>query len=220
MNPKFILPVIFALTAHVFLLFGLPGRAPVTVAAPEDASPPPNDRPKVLIEDPVTTARAPGETDPGPKRTNGITSRIEEVPVYPPGPIAIEIPRLPGTKSDISSVRISETWITDRGSETGDPGRLLKPTDLDRIPRARTQPPPVYPREMAGLGIEGSVVVDFWVDEAGNAHDPTVVSATRREFEEAAVRAVARWKFEPGYLNGRRVRFRMSVPLVFKLDRD
>jgi outer membrane biosynthesis protein TonB len=38
-------------------------------------------------------------------------------------------------------------------------------------------------------------------------------------FADAALRAVARWKFEPGLKNGRHVRFRMSVPIMFRIDR-
>ena len=49
-------------------------------------------------------------------------------------------------------------------------------------------------------------------------HDPRVVSSSDRVFEENALRAVAKWQFEPGRRNGQVVRFRMSVPIVFKLN--
>jgi TonB family protein len=49
---------------------------------------------------------------------------------------------------------------------------------------------------------------------------PSVLSATTPGFEEAALHAVARWKFEPGSKHGRRVRFHMSVPLVFRISEE
>lgn len=47
--------------------------------------------------------------------------------------------------------------------------------------------------------------------------NPFVVSSTDHRFEEASLRAVSKWRFEPGKHHGRVVRFRMSVPLVFRL---
>ena len=47
-----------------------------------------------------------------------------------------------------------------------------------------------------------------------------VVESSDRVFEEAAVRAVAKWRFEPGRRDGRVVRFRMAVPIVFALNAD
>ena len=99
----------------------------------------------------------------------------------------------------------------------GGQGRVSK-ADLDREPRTRVQPAPVYPTDLRNRGLSGTIVVEFLVDEAGNVYDPAVIRGGERGFEEAAVRAVARWKFEPGLKNGRRVRFRMSVPIVFSLD--
>jgi protein TonB len=90
--------------------------------------------------------------------------------------------------------------------------------NLDRVPRARLQPAPDYPFSMRSRGGEGTVVVEFLVDEAGNIYSTAVLRATNPGFEEAALRAVARWKIESGYKDGRKVRFRMSVPLVFRID--
>ena len=37
-------------------------------------------------------------------------------------------------------------------------------------------------------------------------------------FDSATIRSVLKWRFEPGKRNGKIVRFRMAVPVVFKLD--
>ncbi len=221
MNPKFILPVSFALAAHVFLLFGLPGRTPANVAPLPGEAPPPTEptlRPE-MIEVDRTPPEERGEAaeDPVPE-PGGIRTLIDIPPVNPPPgriPIAVSPP---ASNDDVTSGVnvIPPDW--DR--RLGPTGPVVVPSSkLDHVPRARVQAAPIYPTGMRDRGIEGSVVVEFLVDEAGNAFRPAIVSSTRREFEDAALRAVARWKFEPGFRNGRRVTYRMSVPVVFRLDR-
>ncbi len=221
MNPKFILPASFALTAHVFLLFGLPGRAPAIGAPPEVVTVPPDD-PKLRLanEDPTPVPGEPRDPAADANRKNGLAPRREDIPVKNPGPIDIVIPALPPIAGGPTVDKIPTEWVSQRERPNGTGDIVLNPVDLDRVPRARAQPAPVYPSSLRNAGVAGEVVVEFLVDESGNAYDPVIVTATRREFEEPALRAVGRWKFEPGLKDGRRVRFRMSVPLVFRLDRE
>jgi protein TonB len=90
---------------------------------------------------------------------------------------------------------------------------------LDRVPRAMVQPAPVYPDELRRQGVAGSVTVNFIVDTEGRVVKAVVVSSTHRGFEEPAVRAVLRWRFEPGTQSGRKVSFRMAVPIEFSAER-
>jgi protein TonB len=99
-------------------------------------------------------------------------------------------------------------------ARVGGTARLI---DLDGVPRATVQGAPVYPGEARRTGMSGEVLVEFLVDESGVVHDPRVIRASAAVFEEAALRAVARWRFEPGRRHGTVVRFRMSVPIVFSL---
>ncbi len=89
---------------------------------------------------------------------------------------------------------------------------------LDNPPRTRFQPAPIYPFESKRDGLRGEVVVEFIVDESGLVRDPRVVSSSSRVFEEATLRAVSKWKFEPGRRAGRIVPFKMAVPVVFNLN--
>jgi len=58
---------------------------------------------------------------------------------------------------------------------------------------------PQYPRRAFQRRIEGSVTVSFTVQPDGSVADPVVTAAKPRRgiFDEAAVRAVSRWKFKP-----------------------
>jgi protein TonB len=100
------------------------------------------------------------------------------------------------------------------------PGRagLVTGGDLDRSPQTRFQAAPLYPAEARREGRSGTVTVEFVVDESGTVVTPRVASSSDRVFEEAALRAVARWRFEPGRRHGQVVRFRMAVPIHFSLN--
>jgi protein TonB len=221
MNPKFILPASLALTVHAFLLFGLPGKTPVLVS-PDKTEPKPPEGPVIPL-DPAEPVRVVGEeSDLGTesKRSENPAPRSPDIPVRDPRPDEFVIPPLPPVRRGTEIDRIPSDWVSQRDPIGNVGPRVVSWTDLDRVPRARVQPAPSYPYEMRDKGMEGTVVVEFLVDEAGSAYNPSVLSTTARGFEEAALRAVARWKFEPGLKDGRRVRFRMSVPVVFRLNRE
>lgn len=91
--------------------------------------------------------------------------------------------------------------------------------DLDRVPQALARVPPVYPARARARGIEGEVVVEFVVTPSGDVEDPEVVSSTPRTvFDEAALRAVRRWRFEPGMRGDAPVRTRVRQKIAFTLE--
>lgn len=89
---------------------------------------------------------------------------------------------------------------------------------LDQQPIAQVQVQPQYPFEMRRAGITGEVIVDFIVDTNGNVQNAYALRSTQREFEQAAVQAVSKWKFRPGRKGGRAVNTHMQVPIVFTLN--
>jgi protein TonB len=62
------------------------------------------------------------------------------------------------------------------------------------------------------------VEVEFLVDKEGNVHNPVVLRASHPGFIDPTIRAISRWTFEPSHSGGRRVRFRMSVPMMFTIE--
>ncbi len=91
---------------------------------------------------------------------------------------------------------------------------------LDQQPVPKFQARPQYPFEMRRAGIAGEVVVDFIVDPNGDVQNAYALRSTQREFEAAAVQAVAKWKFKPGRKGGRDVPTHMQVPIVFTLNEE
>jgi TonB family protein len=91
---------------------------------------------------------------------------------------------------------------------------------LDQIPQPRFRTPPTYPVEMRQAGVTGQVVIDFVVNDAGDVHSAFAAKSSRPEFEEAAVTAVSKWKFQPGRKSQLPVNTRMQIPIVFSLAGD
>lgn len=87
--------------------------------------------------------------------------------------------------------------------------------DLDQAPRAVYQPAPDYPGELRHKKIAGTVYVLFLVDQGGRVASPLVQKSTNPAFEQPALQAVKRWRFDPGKRNGQTVQFRMRVPITF-----
>lgn len=86
---------------------------------------------------------------------------------------------------------------------------VVLPAHAELKPVKRVEP--TYPPEAARAGTTGFVEVEFTVDPAGKVASVSVVNAKpTRTFEQAAVRAVKQWQFEPGGGKGK-VRLNFSL---------
>ena len=80
-------------------------------------------------------------------------------------------------------------------------GPVATQLDKDFMPLSRQ--PPQYPYKAARRGIEGWVRVRFRVTETGTVEDVEVLdSEPPGVFEQAAIKAVYRWRFKPRVVNG------------------
>ena len=88
--------------------------------------------------------------------------------------------------------------------------------DGDVVPLVRIEPQ--YPNRAMTHGIEGWVQLQFTITAAGTVRDPVVVDANPRGyFEDAAVKAVSRWKYQPKMHEGRAVE-RVGNRVVLRFD--
>jgi TonB family protein len=79
---------------------------------------------------------------------------------------------------------------------------------------------PNYPRDAIRRGIEGFVELHFTVARDGSTREFEVVaSQPEGVFEEAAVEALDKWRFEPVIRDGEAVEQRASARLKFQLER-
>ena len=61
---------------------------------------------------------------------------------------------------------------------------------------------PVYPSRALSRGLEGYVIVEFTVTQAGAVRDVFVVESTSSLFERAAVEAAYKFKYKPRVIDG------------------
>lgn len=120
------------------------------------------------------------------------------------------------------------------GEVAGNPVHLMAPTvdamgamqrmsmsagsDRDIIPLVRINPD--YPPRALSRSIEGFVIVQFTITATGSVKDVIVVHAEPAGiFDEAAVRAVSRWRYNPKVEEGVAVeRVGVQTRITFKLE--
>lgn len=91
-------------------------------------------------------------------------------------------------------------------------------TESELLPLVRVEPN--YPRKAARSGTEGWVEVKFTVLEDGSVSAAEIVKAEpRRVFNREALRAIARWKFQPKIIDGKPVRQVATQVIQFKLSK-
>ncbi|HEU4617012.1 MAG TPA: energy transducer TonB [Gammaproteobacteria bacterium] len=92
--------------------------------------------------------------------------------------------------------------------------QLSAGSDTDVIPLVRI--PPEYPPRALARGLEGWVQVQFTITETGGVTDAKVVDAQPKGiFDEAALKSIARWRYNPKVENGVAVK-RVGVQTVIR----
>jgi periplasmic protein TonB len=218
MDRQYGLPVAFALAAHAALLFGFNKEPRAAVAPPsitggKDFPIPPPPEPDSVIEIELTEAQ-PAKAD----LVAPLPTLPEPTPIDPGQHMVIPVPPRVTANVNGDATKIELPTGTPDGIGKGIGGNIVPIGLLDNTPRTRFQPTPPYPHEAKVQGLNGEVLVEFVVDENGRVRDPKVASSSHRVFEEAALRGIAKWVFEPGKRGGRVVPFKMAVPLQFKLS--
>jgi len=118
-----------------------------------------------------------------------------------------------GSNIEISAPEVRAS-IDLRGSMSG-----LGGADRDATPIVRIEPD--YPPRAQQRGIEGWVVVQFTITTSGTVKDAAVVEAQPQGiFDQAAIKAVSRWKYNPPVEEGTPVeRKGVRIMLSFKMEK-
>jgi TonB family protein len=74
-----------------------------------------------------------------------------------------------------------------------------------------------YPELARKAGIEGRIIVQFVVDEAGRVQQPRIVRGLGAGLDAEALRVVRQVRFTPGHQRGEAVQVKMSLPITFRL---
>jgi protein TonB len=180
---------------------------------------------KPPTDDLVLTAVDVGNLEPPPPPPPVEEPDSEPEPEEPPPELQEEAPPLDLAQLELAlDPGFSEGWMgggdfrvrLNTGISSGEENldAVFSMADLDQKPRAIYQPGPTLTRELRRKA-PGKVNIIFIVDERGRVVDPRVRSATDPVFEAPALKAVKRWKYEPGKRAGKAVRFRVLQPITF-----
>ena len=192
----------------------------------------------ILIPLPETPAP---DIQPSPVTPVQINALVLRPPDLPQPPVqaqpAPEPPRIPVPIPDAPEQMLvvePEAWV-DEPLEITDvltdlPLGLIEPPPptLDYVepgesglvlPVGIHKPQPEFPELARQMRRPGRVVLRAVVDPGGNVKDIEVVFAPDPDlgYSEAAVRAVAQWRYKPGELRGRTVSVRLTVVVEFNL---
>jgi TonB family protein len=74
---------------------------------------------------------------------------------------------------------------------------------------------PRYPAQARALKLEGTVIVEAWVNERGRVDQVSLVSGSP-ELGQAAIEAVREWRYRPALLNGKPVRTETQITITFQ----
>jgi TonB family protein len=88
----------------------------------------------------------------------------------------------------------------------------VKSVDLRPVPTKEVEPD--YPQEL-GAVLTGKAWVVFTVRPDGKVADASVLTADDVLYGEAAVHAIAKWRFRPALLKGSPVPCRLTLPFIF-----
>lgn len=105
------------------------------------------------------------------------------------------------------------------GGRRGQEDFIFDSVDLDQAPTALVQVPPEYPYRAREQGIEGLVVVKFLVRPDGSVGNVNILKARPEGvFDDAVRRALPRWNFQPGRIDGDPVASWVVTTLNFDLN--
>jgi protein TonB len=117
----------------------------------------------------------------------------------PPPPDIPDAPRT-GAIESVGPPTVFTKAIFEPARITRTGGLTMRP-DGDVIPIVR--PSPEYPQSQITRGTEGWVQVRFTVTTVGTVKDAVVVAAEPRQvFDNAALKAIARWRYNPKVEDG------------------
>ena len=218
----------------------------LTAVYATDVLPEPRDTMAFFIAAPVPPPPppAPPAAEPEPARVKPAvtkTTRPRPAPVIAKAPAAapVEAPASITPETGLEGGEFAPAAI-EPGFETGIPGGVVggvlggvitalpppppKPVAPVRVggaistPRLIHRVDPEYPIIAVSAQIEGMVILEATVDETGAVTD-TRVLRSHGVLDQAAVDAVAQWRYEPLRLNGTAQPFILTVTVSFSLAR-
>ncbi|MGB7296409.1 MAG: energy transducer TonB [Candidatus Aminicenantales bacterium] len=155
----------------------------------------PQEVEKPLPANPESQSASPGQPAKRPEENRDISTAKEaetDTALAPP-PVDLKINEL--KEGDLVALDLVET----------------RPTLIKKIPA-------VYPEHSRSRGIEGTVLINALISEKGKVVKTEIIQGIKNAvgFDQAALKAVRQWKFEPASIKGIKVKVWIPVAIEFK----
>jgi TonB family protein len=150
------------------------------------------------------------------KRWTFEPARIDGEPVYATSEVTVNF-RNEGTLVETSTTEFLIGMLYRMGKS--DAYRVAELKDLDHMPNPVHIVRPPYPSDLASQGIEGTVKVEFFIDETGRVRVPALLERSNPNFVGAVMSALREWSFEPPLRKGKTVTVRVVQTFTFKTSK-
>jgi len=201
----------------VFVSLSSPPPPPIArgTRAPQPAAPhpAPTPTPHQVVHPPTVIPDAPPVATT-PQTEESVSSTPTDLPVGPttgdPDGVEHGDPNgvLHGT-GPVGNTAIGIGNVDDPPIPVG--GAVIRPVIIDRVE-------PQYTEMARRARLEGTVIVQAVIDEAGNVLDVKVLKRLPMGLDQSAVDAVSRWRFKPATLYGRPVKVFYSLTVNFRVQ--
>jgi TonB family protein len=88
---------------------------------------------------------------------------------------------------------------------------------LVTAPRVTSKQDPVYSEKARKVRLQGSILLSLVVDESGSPQNITVLLPLGDGLDEEALKAVSKWRFQPGMKEGAPVSVQATIEVNFRL---
>ena len=97
-------------------------------------------------------------------------------------------------------------------------GDVLSLELVETAPTVIKRFPAVYPEHARRLGIQGTVTINVLVSEKGDVADAKILQGIKNAvgFDQAALQAARKWKFEPATVKGIKVKVWVPIAIEFR----
>jgi len=212
-----------AAVCHALLLFGFhfgtPARALTTDDEPTsvdvnlvEASPAPPFAPP----NPAPTP----ETQPTPEPSQELSAPPSGPPPVQPGPPAPVLTPPPHSENPKPRPPSAGRSAASSASALAPSSGVVNSPALKSYPRYRSNPRPDYPPDALRMHQEGVVLLTVDVTAEGRVSNVTLKrSSGYNSLDQAAIRGVRGWTFDPARAGGLPVSSRVDVPVRFSLSK-
>jgi protein TonB len=213
-----VIGLIASASFHVVLLYGFNGPRKVIRAAPvEEVAVVQIAMPDLKEEEPETVQELGEVADETPAMA---VPMLADAPSVTVSAFVQPLQYAPDVTSNLQAAKVTQIPVNiARGGRTmQNLGKVFEISQLDRQPSPIAQPAPNFPFQMKQQYTQATVIVEFIVTENGDVVNATAQPSVHRDFEDAAIMGVSKWKFRPGMKSGKRVNTRVRIPINFTVQ--